>query len=84
MQDFTQEKKMLKYWYCTFSTLNQILSGEFKSKTSKYLICFQDTLEKLNSKDPNLDYQFIIGCYKLNITVFNNFLKLILKSTCIS
>lgn len=46
MQDFTQEKKMLKYWYCTFSTLNQILSGEFKSKTSKYLICIQDTLEK--------------------------------------
>ncbi|WP_288060638.1 hypothetical protein [Thomasclavelia cocleata] len=83
MQDFKKEKKMLKYWYCTFSTLHQVLTEELQYRTNRYLIYIQDTLKKLNSNDPTLDYQFIIGCYKLNLTVFNNFLKLILKSSCI-
>lgn len=83
MQDFKEEKKMLKYWYCTFSTLHKVLTDKLQYRTNQYLICIQDTLNKLNSNDPTLDYQFIIGCYKLNLIVFNNFLKLILKSTCI-
>lgn len=83
MQEYTEESKILKYWYCTFSMLFPIVKPQYQERIKSYLQWIESTLKDLRIYNPLKDYNYVKGLISLNLEVFQNFMKIIIVPSCI-
>lgn len=82
MQEYTEEIKILKYWYCTFSMLFTMVKLQYQEHIKSYLQWIESTLKDLRIYNPLKDYNYIKGLISLNLEVFQNFMKIIIAPSC--
>lgn len=84
MQEYAEEIKTLKYWYCTFSTLLTLVNHpKYQEHIKSYLRWLETTLKDLRAFNPSKDYNYIKWLITLNLEVFQNFMKIIILPSCI-